>query len=493
MNRFIQGKVTVRRLAIITAVILLIAVSWWRVFEARTGLVVRPMVEKGVPMRYIGPAGVQQVPGVLIAHGFGTSQQIMLGFGYALAHSGYGVLLWDFAGHAANPAKLDLGSAALQNDLDAAYRQLVSQPEMDADRVALLGHSMGGGAVLEAAVREPDRYRATIAVSPVETEVSPDAPRNLLLLAGEWEPLFADNAARVLAQAGGESRAFDDGRARSLTIVPQVEHILILFSPTTHEAAVNWLDQVFSRESASGYQDRRILWFGASLLGWMLLIAAASPLIPAPAAPLDERTRYPWRGLSFFLSPLAAAGALASFSRIIDVSRLGGLVVGGALGLWFLLMGVTWLVTGFRPPRPARHDLWWGLSLFGFLWVAFGLLAQVVWFPWMLIPARLLRWPLMALAFLPWTLATGIILQRASWRKRLGWWLGQSVWLTASLILVVRLVPSLFVLVLVVPVLSLLFGIMFIAGSALDRPWSYGIGNALFFGWLVMAFFPIAS
>jgi hypothetical protein len=33
---------------------------------------------------------------------------------------------------------------------------------------------------------------------------------------------------------------------------------------------------------------------------------------------------------------------------------------------------------------------------------------------------------------------------------------------------------------------------MSLAGAAIDRPWSYAIGNALFFGWLLVAIFPLA-
>ena len=68
----------------------------------------------------------------------------MLAYGYTLAHAGYAALLWDFAGHGANPQPLQRDG--LQADLEAAHAIMIEQPEVDPRRLALLGHSMGSGA-----------------------------------------------------------------------------------------------------------------------------------------------------------------------------------------------------------------------------------------------------------------------------------------------------------------------------------------------------------
>jgi len=168
-------------------------------------------------------------------------------------------------------------------------------------------------------------------------------------------------------------------------------------------------------------------------------------------------------------------------------------LIAGAQGLWFLVMGVVWLALGIRPLPPTIKAVGWGLAIFAFLWLVFGLMAQVVWLPWFLIPARLLRWPVLALAFFPWLLAAGWAQQGASTGRRIGWWLGQSVVLIAGLGTAVILVPSLFFLVLVLPVLPIVLGIMALVGGAVDEPWAYGLGNALFFAWLIMALFPLVG
>ena len=134
------------------------------------GLTVRHLSRDGVPMLYLAPVGAHaahSVPGVLVAHGFAGSRQLMLGYGYTLAHAGYAVLLWDFAGHGANPQPLAPDS--LQVAVDAAYDVMIEQPEVDPSRLALLGHSMGSGAVMSAAF-------ATLTVMRQPLQCHPRAP-----------------------------------------------------------------------------------------------------------------------------------------------------------------------------------------------------------------------------------------------------------------------------------------------------------------------------
>ncbi len=176
------------RLILFLFALLFIILAWVQVLRALSGLTTRRLSRDGIPMLYLAPEGADDVPGILIAHGFGGSKQLMLAYGHVLAHAGYAVLLWDFAGHAANPAPLDLGQTTLQQNLDTAYAELSVQPEVNPEQVALLGHSMGSGAVMSAGIRDVERYAAVVAVSPTSAEVTPTEPHNLLLQAGALEP-----------------------------------------------------------------------------------------------------------------------------------------------------------------------------------------------------------------------------------------------------------------------------------------------------------------
>ena len=167
-------------------------------------------------------------------------------------------------------------------------------------------------------------------------------------------------------------------------------------------------------------------------------------------------------------------------------------LVGGALALWFAALGLVWLLLGFRPPRPTGRDLLWGVVLFAVLTLAFGVMAGRVWLPWWLVPERLARWPLAAAAALPWLLAAGLAQHGASPLRRAGWWLWQTVVIVGGLLLTVTLSPGLGFVALLMPVIPAVLAGMSLAGAAFDRPWSYALGNALFFGWLLVAIFPLA-
>lgn len=485
-----KQRTTRPRLTLIFLALFLITLAWVQVFRARVGLVVRHLEQDGVPLTFFAPEAAANSPGVLIAHGFGSSTQAMLGYAHELAHAGYAVMLLDFAGHAANPAPLNTGGDRLQADLDVAYAALVAQPEVDGSQVALLGHSMGSGAVMRAGIRDGERYAAVVAVSPTGAEVTATAPHNLLLQAGMFEPQFAANARDLLADAGGTNDDLAGGRGRAFKLIPGVEHITILFNPISHQAALDWLDRTFGRESQSRYWDSRILWYGLSVGAGMVALVAAAPLFPSATSKLATRPRWGWFAL--VLSPFAATLLLFLISQFVTINSLGGVMVGGALGLWLLFVGMIMLI-GIRPGRLTLSALLWGVVLFVLLWFIFGALAQFVWLPWWLIPARLLRWPVLALLCLPWTVAAAHGQQGQNWVVRLVWWLGQSALLGAGLILAVFAIPGLGVLILVLPLFPVMTGLMTLANAAIHDAWAGGIGGAFFFAWLLLAYFPLAG
>ena len=376
---------TRKRIFLLTIALLLIAFSWWGVATAQRGLVVRSFSRDSVPMVYVAPKNQDKIPGVLVAHGFAGSKQLMLGYAHTLAHAGYGVLLWDFGGHGANATPLKFGS--LQQYIDVATAALLEQPQIDASRLASLGHSMGSGAVISAAIQDNQGFAATVAVSPTGRGVTPATPRNLQLQAGSWEPGFVANAEKLLQAAGGENQNLAAGKGRELIIVPNAEHITILFRDASHQAALKWLDATFGLQSNSNYLDRRMIFYGLHLLGWLILLAAIAPKLNFN--PNNQRVAWLRSFAGLLIAPFVASGLLSALDGAIELESLGGLLVGGALGVWFFLAGTIWLITIWKFPRPKIQNLFLGLGLFALLWIAFGAMAQVVWLQWWLIPSRL--------------------------------------------------------------------------------------------------------
>lgn len=482
---------SMRRWILLVVALVLIVLSWSMVSASRSGLIVRNMTQDGIPMVYVAPGqGAIPVPGVVIAHGFAGSKQLMLGYGYTLAHAGYAAILFDFDGHGANSARLT-GSEALQKDISAAAAALVAQPEVDRSRLALIGHSMGSGAVMTAGIDELGRYAAVVAISPTGADVRPDAPHNLLLQAGSLEGRFVANAEGLLAAAGGPSDDFAGGLARDLLVVPLAEHISILFRPQSHAAALDWLGRTFNTARTTAYVDRRILWYGTHLIGWLLALVAVSPVLRvSTSAPTRSSSARRWVGL--LLGTVVATAVTGLLGRALPLSTLLGIQVGGAVAFWFLVAGGIWLFFNRPLGRPSFSDLGKGLLFLAFLVVAFGVMGQGVWVQWWPIATRLWRWPVLALACLPWFLAAGYSQWGARAGGRLLWWLGQSVLLVAGLYVTLMLAPSMGFLVLLMPLLPLIFLALAVCASAFDRPWPYAIGSAFFWGWLIAVVFPLA-
>ncbi|HEY9880010.1 MAG TPA: alpha/beta hydrolase, partial [Leptolyngbyaceae cyanobacterium] len=313
------------RLGLLVLAILLIVSSWLGIAAARSGLEVRTLQgAEGIPLLYLAPRGAKAVPGVLVAHGFAGSKQLMLGYGHVLARAGYAVMLWDFDGHGANRTRLQRD--ALGQNLDVALQALLEQPQVDGERLALLGHSMGSGIVMTAGIRSLDRFAATVAVSPTGANVTSQAPRNLQLQAGGGEGRFIANAERLLTQAGDENANLATGQGRELVVVPGVEHITILFSDASHQAALRWLDATFGKPNTSQYVDRRMGWYGLHLLGWLLGLAAIAPLLRQSEAAVKTAPIQRWAGLA--VAPLSATAGLVLLGQRFELQDLGGVQVG---------------------------------------------------------------------------------------------------------------------------------------------------------------------
>jgi dienelactone hydrolase len=464
------------------------------VLSVRAGLVQESLDIGGIPAIFLAPADGENLPAVLVGHGFAGSKQLMLGYGYTLAQAGYAVLLWDFASHGANA--LPISAHPVQSDVDAVYAALIARPEVDPTRVGIMGHSRGSGAAMSAAIRNPERFAAVVAISPTGAEVTPTLPRNILFQAGTWEPRFLANAERLLAAAGGPNPDLAAGLGRAIYAIPNAEHISILFRPLSHHLTLAWFDATFDHTSRAMITDARIGWYGLHLLAWMLMLAALSPLWRerTPSIVVGSRWR-PWLGI--VLAPVIALGALMLLNRVVAVGSLGGMLVGSAVAVWFLVAGLVWLIVigGFGRLRGDQigRDLLVGVGLFVLLSLAFGVMAQSVWVHWWPNGVRLMRWPLLVVGVLPWFLAVALTqYSLKTWMRPL-WWLVKSVIVLVGLIALQRMVPGLTILGLMAPIIPILFVILDFANVHVRRPWAYALGSSLFLGWVLATVFPLSG
>ncbi len=196
---------------------------------ADQGLQTRHAIINGVPLREVSAPGTAVLrPGVVVAHGFAGSARLMAGFGESLARRGFTVVLLDFNGHGANSRR----PFDLQGNLDTAVSHLRTLPGVDPQRLSLIGHSMGAGAVTRYAATHPE-IASTVAISlPSAAELAAESPSRLLLLVGALEFPGFHEAARQAVQASPQRRA---------VTLPGVEHISILYAPKAHEEILAWL------------------------------------------------------------------------------------------------------------------------------------------------------------------------------------------------------------------------------------------------------------
>jgi pimeloyl-ACP methyl ester carboxylesterase len=391
------------------------------------------------------------------------------------------------------------GRSDLIANTEAVLAEATALGIADTSRVAILGHSMGSGVALTFGQRYP-QTAATIAVSPVGTSVTPVLPRNLLLMAGQNEAGFVRNAEQRLAEAGGSGGEFSAGSKRDLVIIPLVEHLTIVLAPAAHQEARRWLDGTFGAQlDAQDYLDIRVAWYGLGLVGALL-----ASLILAPATEADARCTWdvlPWwrRLVALAAGALGATLALWAVERVagISLAQSFGLLVGGYLLVWFAIAGVIALLLMFDKSRWAWLDqVDWKIILAAVvvgtaLWAGVGWLGSGIWLPWLLIPKRLILWPLGSLLIFPWFLAMGQASSPARAWGRLGWWLAQCGAVIGALVLALNLNSGLFFLVLILPVFPVILGAHALAAGRQRNPWAFGLSAALFISWSLIAVFPL--
>jgi len=99
---------------------------------------------------------------VVLLHGAGSTRSNVLRHAAVLAEHGYGVLLLDARGHGESDGRaMDFGWWG-DADVTAAVDLLAQQPDVDAERIGVVGLSMGGEEAIGASAAD-ERIRAVVA------------------------------------------------------------------------------------------------------------------------------------------------------------------------------------------------------------------------------------------------------------------------------------------------------------------------------------------
>jgi dipeptidyl aminopeptidase/acylaminoacyl peptidase len=104
------------------------------------------------------PAGARplaRVPAVLAMHGWGANASTLWPAVDPLLAAGFAVMLLDASCHGDSGDEAFTSLPRFAEDIAAGLEALCAHPAVDRDRIALLGHSVGAGAALLHAAREP--------------------------------------------------------------------------------------------------------------------------------------------------------------------------------------------------------------------------------------------------------------------------------------------------------------------------------------------------
>jgi dipeptidyl aminopeptidase/acylaminoacyl peptidase len=94
-------------------------------------------------------------PVVVLAHGWSHNAGYMLPLARQIYTTGASILLYDARGHGESSGGGPITMLNIAQDIIAAVNYLKSRPDVDANRIAVAGHSMGGSSTLLAASMEP--------------------------------------------------------------------------------------------------------------------------------------------------------------------------------------------------------------------------------------------------------------------------------------------------------------------------------------------------
>jgi pimeloyl-ACP methyl ester carboxylesterase len=101
------------------------------------------------------------VPGAILCHGFGSAFRVMEPAARMIAAQGIASLIFDFRGHGASEGAVD---GRLPEDVVDAWNVLCQLPEVDDQRIGIVGHSLGAMSAIMAAGKV-SKPRALVALA----------------------------------------------------------------------------------------------------------------------------------------------------------------------------------------------------------------------------------------------------------------------------------------------------------------------------------------
>ncbi len=315
------------------------------------------------------------LPGAVYIHGYQNNRETSDGYCIEMARRGFVMLCIDALGrgNSDNPGKLDNPDFDPSFGGSASLAYLEALPYVDAEKVGLMGHSLGAEMVYAIALSDPSVKALVISGFAYREDASADLPRNMLMIFGKYDEYrqrmtgtddfeadWMDSPQTAVAipvpnpQLGRTYGDFELGSARQVFMVRGI-HIQESHSERGIAAAVAWMRQALAPPEDLWIEPTSQIWPFKEWATLTAMLAGFASLLPLGLLLLQSG---PFRVLQ---GP--AGGTYACTGReYLKYAAVNGLLMWLYLPLIFALFGLhVYLVPidGLFPMIMVNGTVWW--------------------------------------------------------------------------------------------------------------------------------------
>jgi dienelactone hydrolase len=370
-------------LAVLIAAVLLASLtqrSFWKVSVSNVdytnfnGILIRAKL-----LKPLNATNTQPAPGILYIHGYQNNRETSDAYCIELARRGMVVLEIDAIGrgNSGNPGQPDDPDFDPSFGAQRSLKYLLSLPYVDADRIGLMGHSLGAELVYNLALKDVGVKALVISGFAYRDDASTNMPRNMLMIFGKYDEFRK----RMTATRDFESEwmqtpqthkvfpvknpklgktygDFASGTARRV-YMPRITHLRQSHSSASVAQALEWMKHALKPPKDFWISSDQQIW---PIKEWSTLVAMLACFAAlGPLGLMLLRTSF----FSSLQSPVSGNYACTGRSYIRPIV-LNGVLMWLYFPIIFLLFGVHIYLVRIDSAFPLMMTngiVWW------FLWI----------------------------------------------------------------------------------------------------------------------------
>ena len=240
------------------------------------------------------------VPGIVYVHGYQNNRETSDPYCIELSRRGVAALCIDALGRGNSDNQFDENSPEFDSTYgaNAALHYLRNLDFVDAQRTALMGHSMGSEMVYQIALKDTDLKALVISGYGYTLDASTSMPHNMLMIFGKYDEyrrrmtntsdfatdwMASPQTTQVFgtadAEMGKQYGRFSDGSAR-MVYMPNAIHMMESHDPGSIAVAVGWIVQALQPDAAMMVPANQQIWEIKEWATLVCLICAMFSLMP---------------------------------------------------------------------------------------------------------------------------------------------------------------------------------------------------------------------